>query len=106
MIFDSEYLSKILYKDIHLEKNYKCTLQNIMDKPVLSRADQILDDLCSNESETRRFLFKLVYSLCFVENNCTTYQGEYLYTVCPGSSDPPEKIFNIFASENDVYPIH
>ena len=21
------------------------------------------------------------------------------YTVCPGSSDPPEKIFNIFASE-------
>ena len=24
------------------------------------------------------------------------------YTVCPGSSDPPEKIFNIFASENEV----
>mgnify|MGYP006975838388 CR=1 FL=1 len=24
-------------------------------------------------------------------------------TVCPGSSDPPEKIFNIFASENEVY---
>ena len=24
-------------------------------------------------------------------------------TVCPGSSDPPEMIFNIFASENEVY---
>ena len=27
------------------------------------------------------------------------------YTVCPGSSDPPEKILNIFASENEVYAI-
>ena len=27
-------------------------------------------------------------------------------TVCPGSSDPPGKIFNIFASENEVYPIY
>ena len=27
------------------------------------------------------------------------------YTVCPGSSDPPEKILNIFASENEVYTI-
>ena len=26
-------------------------------------------------------------------------------TVCPGSSDPPEKIFNIFAAENEVYNI-
>ena len=25
-------------------------------------------------------------------------------TVCPGSSDPPEKILNIFASENEVTP--
>ena len=25
------------------------------------------------------------------------------HTVCPGSSDPPEKIFNIFESENEVY---
>ena len=24
-------------------------------------------------------------------------------TVCPGSSDPSEKILNIFASENEVY---
>ena len=24
-------------------------------------------------------------------------------TVCPGRRDPPEKIFNIFASENEVY---
>ena len=28
-----------------------------------------------------------------------------LFTVCPGSSDPPEKIINIFASENEVYTI-
>ena len=27
-------------------------------------------------------------------------------TVCPGSSDPPEKIFNLFASENEVYTIY
>ena len=30
----------------------------------------------------------------------------YTYTVCPGSSDPQEKIFNIFASENEVYTIY
>ena len=29
-----------------------------------------------------------------------------LRTVCQGSSDPPEKIFNIFASENEVYTIY
>ena len=28
------------------------------------------------------------------------------YTVCPGSSHPPEKIFNISASENEVYTIY
>ena len=28
------------------------------------------------------------------------------YTVCPGSSDPVEKIFNIFTSENEVYTIY
>ena len=26
-------------------------------------------------------------------------------TVCPGSSDPPDKILNIFASENEVWTI-
>ena len=30
----------------------------------------------------------------------------FIHTVCPGSSDPPEKIFNIFASENEVYTIY
>ena len=25
------------------------------------------------------------------------------HTVCPGSSDSPENIFNIFAPENEVY---
>ena len=29
-----------------------------------------------------------------------------IHIVCPGSSDPPEKIFNIFASENEVYTIY
>ena len=28
-----------------------------------------------------------------------------VYTVCPGSSDPPENILHIFASENEVYTI-
>ena len=27
-------------------------------------------------------------------------------TVCPGSSDPTEKIFNVFASENEGYTIY
>ena len=36
-----------------------------------------------------------------------TWRGDpsILTTVCPGSSDPPEKILNIFASENEVYTI-
>ena len=29
----------------------------------------------------------------------------FFVTVCPGSSDPPEKISNIFVSENEVYTI-
>ena len=29
----------------------------------------------------------------------------WVYTVCPGSSDPPGKLLNIFASENEVYTI-
>ena len=28
---------------------------------------------------------------------------EKLLALSPGSSDPPEKIFNIFASENEVH---
>ena len=27
-------------------------------------------------------------------------------SVCPGSIDPPEKMFDIFASENEVYTIY
>ena len=27
-------------------------------------------------------------------------------TICPESSDPPKKMFNIFASENEVYTIY
>ena len=29
-----------------------------------------------------------------------------IYTVCPGSSDPQEKITNIFVSENEVSTIY
>ena len=32
-----------------------------------------------------------------------TYENN---TVCPGSSDPPGKIFNMFASENEGYTIY
>ena len=28
------------------------------------------------------------------------------HTVCPGSSGPPEKIFNALSSENEVYTIY
>ena len=30
---------------------------------------------------------------------------KYFRTVCPGSSDPPEKLLNTFVSENEVYTI-
>ena len=33
------------------------------------------------------------------------YSPIFVCTVCPGSSDPSKKIFNIFASENEVYTI-
>ena len=32
--------------------------------------------------------------------------ADQIYTVCPGSSDSPEKISNILASENEVYTIY
>ena len=32
--------------------------------------------------------------------------GKLQATVCPGSSDPPEKVINIFASENKVHTIY
>jgi len=38
------------------------------------------------------------------------FSGSHIFTikltVCPGSSDPPQKILNIFASENEVYTIY
>ena len=30
----------------------------------------------------------------------------FSFTVCPGSSNPPEMIYNIFASENEVFDIY
>ena len=42
-----------------------------------------------------------------IATNCTQQTLDIIdYTVCPGSSDPPEKIFNIFASQKEVYTIY
>ena len=51
--------------------------------------------------ETINKIFKFMnYPLnCFKKTQKST-------TVCPGSSDPSEKIFDIFASENEVYTIY
>ena len=34
------------------------------------------------------------------QSNILRFSDMNVSTVCPGSSDPPEKILNIFASEN------
>ena len=47
-----------------------------------------LSNFCLNKAENGQFPFELVYPLCYEEYNCTTSQDEYLYIVCPGSSDP------------------
>ena len=36
----------------------------------------------------------------------TLYAVDTVDTVCPGNSDPQEKVFNIFASENEGYTIY
>ena len=53
----------------------------------------------------------LIYALCC--NGWTEYYHKFsvIYetpstAVCPGSSDPTEKIFNIFASKDEVYTIY
>ena len=38
--------------------------------------------------------------------NSDKFSEALITTVCPGSSDPPEIFFNIFASENEVYTIY
>ena len=43
---------------------------------------------------------KIIYTI-FIDNP-SVYSIRS--TVCPGSCDPPEKIFNIFALENEVSP--
>ena len=49
--------------------------------------------------------FFVLFSIDFFYSNAVTGSGSDLglYTVCPGSSDPVEKIFNIFAPEIEVY---
>ena len=39
-------------------------------------------------------------------NRLVAWVNFITYTVCPENSDPPENIFNIFASENEVYTVH
>ena len=55
-----------------------------------------------NEVLESQFNFYMLYyrpaSICMVLSEKPT--------VCPESSDPSEKIFNIFASENEVYTIY
>ena len=53
----------------------------------------ILDGSSEYDAHVRNNLGNLI---CF----------RYIDTVCPGSSDPLEKIFNIFASENEVFTIY
>ena len=45
------------------------------------------------------------FFLLFFVVECSGYTNRH-NTVCPGSSDPPDKIFNISASENEVYTIY
>ena len=47
----------------------------------------------------------LAWTIEVMESSSACY-SVIAVTVCPGSSDPPEKIFNIFASENEVYTIY
>ena len=45
-------------------------------------------------------------------SGATLYKSKNIHNILvvthnsPGSTDPPEKIFNIFASENEVYTIY
>ena len=41
-----------------------------------------------------------------VGNALRKARQQQVTTVCPGSSDPPEKVFYLFASENEVYTIY
>ena len=55
------------------------------------------------------FPFQLGDSVQICGNVLLNYCLYMLYpkdTVCPGSSYPPEKIFNVVTSENEVYTIY
>ena len=41
----------------------------------------------------------------YVKNRFKGQNTRNTDNVCPRSSDPPEKLLNIFASENEVYTI-
>ena len=56
---------------------------------------RLRNDKCANKNKVPSYE-QVSWQLFFLLLICT---------VCPGSSDPPEKILNIFASENEVYTI-
>ena len=47
--------------------------------------------------------YKYIYFVGQTDSNIVSC---FLSTVCPGSSDHPEKILNTFASENEFYTIY
>ena len=49
-------------------------------------------------------MFKHLIRNCLYKTDMKL-RGVRVDTVCPGSSDPPGKLFNIYASENEVYTI-
>ena len=54
-----------------------------------------------------QLLHKFNYDISSQNNKLHKQKDIYIkYTVCPGSSDPPEKKYNIFESENEVYTIY
>ena len=77
------YYYALLYMNCH---------KRIAIKPLLIEENFCLKDILSTNLYIYGLEFSKIYCL-------------YMYTVCPGSSDPPEKRLNIFASENEVYTI-
>ena len=43
---------------------------------------------------------------CGFKHRASLQFGIFTHTVCPGSSDPAENLFDIFASENEVYTLY
>ena len=44
----------------------------------------------------------VVFAMYLIDGKTSKKTKKTIVTVCPGSSDPSEKIFNMFAPENEV----